>query len=50
LNIDFGINNERQDCKAGTVCWEDACMGMNGEDEDEGRGSIDFIYIRKVER
>jgi hypothetical protein len=38
LNIDFGINNERQDCKIGTVCvWVLVCRRRgNGGDEGEG--------------
>jgi hypothetical protein len=40
LNIDFGIKNERQDCKIGTVCvcvWRVICKRgwVNWEDEGE---------------
>jgi hypothetical protein len=37
LNIDFGINNERQDFKTGTE-WRLILGGggVNGEDESEG--------------
>jgi hypothetical protein len=53
LNIDFGIENKRQDCKLGTVCVHvgDTCgIGkMNGGDEDEGIWLMGFIYIHELE-
>jgi hypothetical protein len=52
LNIDFGINNERQDCKTGTVCAWGVLVGrsrINGGDEDEGIGLMSFIYIKEIE-
>jgi hypothetical protein len=50
LNIDFRINNERQDCKIGTVCGEGLPVGreVNG-DKDEGIGLMDFIHIKEME-
>jgi hypothetical protein len=35
LNIDFGINNERQDCKIGTLCGGSICRRreVNGGDK-----------------
>jgi hypothetical protein len=45
LSIDFGINNEKQDCKIGTV-WGGVLMtGVNGGDEGEGIWLMGFIYI-----
>jgi hypothetical protein len=39
LNIDFEINNERQDCKIGTVCGEEGTCGRRRVNEgDEGEG------------
>jgi hypothetical protein len=43
LNTDFGIRNERQDCKIGTVCVEGECH----RDEGEGIRWIGFIYMMK---
>jgi hypothetical protein len=50
LNIDFGINNERKDCKIGTLCGSTYGKGMIGGDEDEGIGSISFIHIKEIEQ
>jgi hypothetical protein len=50
LNTDFGINNERQDCKTGTVWGVFVGRGkVNGGDEGEGTWLVDFIYIYKIE-
>jgi hypothetical protein len=52
LNIDFGIKNERQDDKTGTVCGRGGTCGkgaMNAGDEDEAIGLMDFIYIKEIE-
>jgi hypothetical protein len=49
LSIDFGINNERQDCKMGMVCGRGLVCGVNGGDEDEGIGWMSFIYIEEIE-
>jgi hypothetical protein len=39
LNTDFGINNERQDCKIGTVCVGGEASGRGrGNEKDEGEG------------
>jgi hypothetical protein len=47
LNVDFGINNERQDCNIGTVClWEGR---VKGGDEYEGKGSMNSTYIKETE-
>jgi hypothetical protein len=50
LNIDSGINNERQDCKIGTVCVG-LLVGrrVNGEVEGEGIWLMDFIYLYEIE-
>jgi hypothetical protein len=48
LNIDFGINNKRQDCKIGSVCG-DTCEAGNGGDEDEGIWLMVFICIHEIE-
>jgi hypothetical protein len=47
LNIDFGNNNKRQDCKIGTECVGGACGKgrVNGGDEGEGICLMGFIYI-----
>jgi hypothetical protein len=49
LNIDFGTNNERQDCKTGTIVGS-TCerVRVNGGDEDEGIGLMGFIYIKEI--
>jgi hypothetical protein len=31
LNIDFGVNDERQDSKIGTVCEDGTCGREEGE-------------------
>jgi hypothetical protein len=50
LNIDFGTNNERQDCKIGTVYGGHCGKGrMNGGDEDEGIELMGFIYREDIE-
>jgi hypothetical protein len=55
LNTDLGINNERQDCKIGTVCvslWRDTCKRGRVSKGDEG-GPIwlmDFIYLHEIEQ
>jgi hypothetical protein len=45
LNIDFGIQNERRDCKIGNSVgrW------VNG-DEDDGIWLMGFIYMYKIEQ
>jgi hypothetical protein len=50
LNTDFGIKNERQDCKIGTV-WGDICGRgrINEGDEGEGIWLMGFIYIHEIE-
>jgi hypothetical protein len=50
LNIDFGINNETQDYKIGTM-WESTCGRGRGKEGDEGEGVwlIGFIYIHETE-
>jgi hypothetical protein len=47
LNIDFGINNERQDYKTSIVCGEVFVGGerVSGGDEGEGIWLIGCIYI-----
>jgi hypothetical protein len=52
LNIDFGINNERQDCKIGTVCRVVLVGGgsVNGRDEGEEIWLTGFIYIYETEQ
>jgi hypothetical protein len=49
LNIDFGINNERQNCKIGTV-WGVLLRGENEGDEGEGIWLMGFIYMYEVEQ
>jgi hypothetical protein len=49
LNIDLGINNERQDCKI-SIEWGCTCERRRvNEDEDEGIWLMDFIYLYKIE-
>jgi hypothetical protein len=50
LNIDFGINNERQDCKIDTV-WEGSYGRgrVNGGDEGEGVWLVGIIHIYEIE-
>jgi hypothetical protein len=52
LNIVFGINNEKQDCKIGPVSMGGTCVyrGMKRGDEDEGIGSLGFIYTKEIEQ
>jgi hypothetical protein len=52
LNIDFGINNERQDCKTGTVGERGTCGKgrVNGGDEGEGIWLMGFIYLQEIEQ
>jgi hypothetical protein len=38
LNIDFGIKNERQDCKVGTVCVGEVLVEGGRANGDEGKG------------
>jgi hypothetical protein len=48
LNINLEINNEKRDCKTGTV-WGGCCGGVVNEgDEGEGIWLMDFIY--KIEQ
>jgi hypothetical protein len=51
LNTDLNINNERQDCKIGTV-WGGSCgKGRgNGGDEGERIWLMDFIYVCEIEQ
>jgi hypothetical protein len=50
LNTDFGVNNERQDCKIGTVCGVLVRGGIVSRgDEGEGRWWMGFIYIHEIE-
>jgi hypothetical protein len=52
LNIDLGINSERQDWKIGTVGWG-ILVGwgrVNGGDEGEGMQLMDFIYLYEIEQ
>jgi hypothetical protein len=54
LNVNFGINNKRQDGEIGTEC---VCVGgvivggrrVNGVDENEGIWLMGFIYICEIE-
>jgi hypothetical protein len=49
LNIDFGINNERQ--HRYSVCVGTCGRGrVNGRDEGEGIWLMDFIYIYEIEQ
>jgi hypothetical protein len=50
LNIDFGINNERQDCNIGTG-WRSTCGRGRGnrEDESEGIWLVGFIFTYEIE-
>jgi hypothetical protein len=52
LNIYFGINNERQDCKTGTV-YVRVLVGRGsvniGGDDDEGIGLTSFMYVKEME-
>jgi hypothetical protein len=51
LNIDVGNNNERQDCKIGTVEGSTCGRGkVIGGDEGEGIWLMGFIYIHKKEQ
>jgi hypothetical protein len=48
LNTDFGINNERQDCKIGAVSGRGVLVEggrINGGDKSEGIWLMGFIYI-----
>jgi hypothetical protein len=51
LNIDLGINNERQDCTTGSVAGEVLVRGwrVNGGDEGEGIWLMGFKYIYEIE-
>jgi hypothetical protein len=50
LNIDIVINNERKDCKKGTVYVGLLVVGeMNGRDENKGMGLRGFIYTKDIE-
>jgi hypothetical protein len=53
LNIKLGINNERQDCKIGTVCVGGVLIGerrVNKGDKDEGIWLMYFIYLYEIEQ
>jgi hypothetical protein len=43
LNIDFGINNERQDCKIGTVWVVTVRERVN--EGDEGGNMVNGLHI-----
>jgi hypothetical protein len=49
LNIDFGINNKRQNCKIGTV-WGGTYGTVNGGDKGEGIWLMDFTNIYEIEQ
>jgi hypothetical protein len=49
-NIDFGINNERQDYKVHTVKGVHMGGGVNKGDESEGIWLMSFIYIYKIKQ
>jgi hypothetical protein len=36
LNTDFGIKNERQDCKTGNTVWQASCRRVNEGNKSEG--------------
>jgi hypothetical protein len=52
VNTDVGINNERQDCKIGTVCIEGCLRGgrIKGGDKGERIWLMGFIYIYEIEQ
>jgi hypothetical protein len=53
LNIDLGINKERQDCKIGTMWGGEVLVGErrgNGGDKGEGIWLLDFIYVYEIEQ
>jgi hypothetical protein len=50
LNIDLEINNERQDCKLGTV-YREVLVGegmVNEGDKVEGIWLMDFMYLHEI--
>jgi hypothetical protein len=52
LKVNFGINNERQDCKIGTLCVG-VLVGwgrVNVVDDKEGIWLMGFIYLYKMEQ
>jgi hypothetical protein len=53
VGIHRDINNEREDCKIGTVYeWGGNCGegSVNKEDEGEGIQLMDFIYLYEMEQ
>jgi hypothetical protein len=53
LNIDFRINNERQDCKIGIMCVGGVLVKegrVSKVDEDEGIWLMGFTYIYEIEQ
>jgi hypothetical protein len=45
-NLDFGISNERQDCKIGTVCWGSERYLWEGERKRLRRGNmVDGLHM-----
>jgi hypothetical protein len=53
LNIYLEINNERQDCKIGTVVEGGGTWGgwrLNEGDQGEGTRLMDFIYLYEIEQ
>jgi hypothetical protein len=51
LNIDFGIEDERQDCKIGAVGGLRVLVGgwkVNEGDEGEGIWLMGFMYIHEM--
>jgi hypothetical protein len=49
LNTDFGIKNERQNCKIGAVGSTYWRGKVNGGDRGEGIWLMDFIHIYEIE-
>jgi hypothetical protein len=52
LNIDLEINDERQDCKIGTMYGGILVGGRRVSEGDEGEGMwlMDFIYLNEIEQ
>jgi hypothetical protein len=50
LNIDLDINNERQDCKIGTVGGLCGRGRGNGGVEGDGIWVMDFIYLYEIDQ
>jgi hypothetical protein len=50
FNINLNINNEKQNCKIGTVCGGVLVRGgrVNGGDYGEGIWLMDFIYLYEI--